>query len=269
MRRAKRDGVGAEPRRVMTRYESRDGRIRLFRGDSRRLGPIAAASVGVIVTSPPYWISGRGRASAERYARQLAVDFGREWRRVLASDGDLWLVIGDRHDGAEWVGLDGVVTGWLRRTGWRLQSRGFWAQTQLAGAVGQPRELPPALPEGHRRARAAARHDALLHAALAALAPGQPVGRHPRAGRPGDPRGEPQARARPRSLRGRRHDGPRGAGVRARVDRRGAGSPHGRGHGAPLPAHARQRGAVSSTCWPSRSTVRRTRSPRGARLSRS
>ena len=113
----------------MTRYESRDGRIRLFRGDSRRLGPIAAGSVGVIVTSPPYWIAGRGRASAERYARQLAVDFGREWRRVLASDGDLWLVIGDRHDGTEWVGLDGVVTGWLRRTGWRLQSRGFWAQT--------------------------------------------------------------------------------------------------------------------------------------------
>ena len=76
----------------MTRYESRDGRIRLFRGDSRRLGPIPTASVGVIVTSPPYWIKGRGRASAERYARELAVGFGREWRRVLAPDGDLWLV---------------------------------------------------------------------------------------------------------------------------------------------------------------------------------
>ena len=38
VRRAKRSGVGAEPRRVMTRYESRDGRMRLFRGDSRRLG---------------------------------------------------------------------------------------------------------------------------------------------------------------------------------------------------------------------------------------
>jgi hypothetical protein len=38
------------------------------------------------------------------------------------------LVIGDRHDGAEWVGMDGLVTGWLRRTGWRLQSRGFWIQ---------------------------------------------------------------------------------------------------------------------------------------------
>ena len=113
----------------LTAYRSRDGRIQLFRGDSRRLDPIPSASVGVIVTSPPYWIKGRGRDSADRYARTLAVEFGREWRRVLAADGDLWLVIGDRHDGAEWVGMDGFLTSWLRRTGWRLQSRGFWIQT--------------------------------------------------------------------------------------------------------------------------------------------
>jgi DNA modification methylase len=116
-------------RASLTRYRSRDGRIQLFRGDSRRLDAIPSASVGVIVTSPPYWIKGRGRASAERYARTLAVEFGREWRRVLAADGDLWLVVGDRHDGAEWIGMDGLLTGWLRRTGWRLQSRGFWLQT--------------------------------------------------------------------------------------------------------------------------------------------
>jgi len=114
----------------MTRYESRDGRLRLFRGDSRRLDPIPTASVGVILTSPPYWIKGRGRASAERYAHDLAVAFGREWRRVLAPDGDLWLVIGDRHDGSEWVGMDGLLTSWLRRGGWRLQSKGLWAQTR-------------------------------------------------------------------------------------------------------------------------------------------
>ena len=114
----------------MTRYESRDGRIQLYRGDSRRLAPIPRDSVALIVTSPPYWIKGRGRSSAERYARELAVGFGREWRRVLAPDGDLWLVIGDRHDGSEWVAMDGLVTSWLRRTGWRLQSRGFWAQTR-------------------------------------------------------------------------------------------------------------------------------------------
>src|SRR5437867_3735017 len=114
----------------MTLYESHDGRLRLFRGDSHRLHPITSGSVGVILTSPPYWVRGRGRPSAERYAHDLAVGFGREWKRVLAPDGDLWLVIGDRHDGAEWVGMDALVIGWLRRTGWRLQSRGFWAQTR-------------------------------------------------------------------------------------------------------------------------------------------
>jgi DNA modification methylase len=113
----------------MTRYESRDGRLCLFRGDSRRLDPIASGSVGVILTSPPYWVKGRGRSAAARYARQLVIGFQSEWQRVLAPDGDLWLLIGDRHDGTEWVGMDGLVIGELRRRGWRLQSRGFWAQT--------------------------------------------------------------------------------------------------------------------------------------------
>ena len=115
---------------MTTAYASRDGRMRLYRGDSRSLAPIRTASVGVIATSPPYWTAGRGLASANEHARRLAVDFGREWRRVLAPDGDLWLMVGDRHDGGEWIGLDGLVIGWLRRTGWTLQSRGFWMQMQ-------------------------------------------------------------------------------------------------------------------------------------------
>ncbi|HAM56864.1 MAG: hypothetical protein A2X51_09805 [Candidatus Rokubacteria bacterium GWC2_70_24] len=115
---------------MMPRYESRDGRGCLLVGDSRRLDPIPTGSVGVIVTSPPYWMRGRGRRSAEGWARRLAQEFGAEWRRVLAPDGDLWLVIGDRHDGAEWLGLDGIVSEWMRRTGWRLQSKGCWAQVR-------------------------------------------------------------------------------------------------------------------------------------------
>ena len=114
----------------MKRYASRDGRVRLFVGDSRRLSGIATGSVGVIVTSPPYWVRGRGRARAERYARELAGGFAREWRRVLADHGDLWLVIGDRHDGIEWVGIDALVTAALRRRGFRLQSKGLWAQVR-------------------------------------------------------------------------------------------------------------------------------------------
>ena len=114
----------------MITFESRDGRARLYQGDSRDLSPIPTGSVGVILTSPPYWISDSGRAAADRYARSLAVVFGREWRRVLARDGDVWLVVGDRHDGREWVGFDGLVTAWLRRTGWRLQSKGIWVQSR-------------------------------------------------------------------------------------------------------------------------------------------
>jgi DNA modification methylase len=112
----------------MTVYESRDGRSRLLRADARRLASIGPGEVGVIVTSPPYLVKGRGLASAERYARRLAVDFGREWKRVLRPDGDCWLVLGDRHDGREWMGIDGLLTRWMRRTGWTLQAKGCWAQ---------------------------------------------------------------------------------------------------------------------------------------------
>jgi DNA modification methylase len=112
----------------MSLFASRDGRGRLLRGDARRLDGIADGEVGVIVTSPPYWVRGRGLASADRYARRLAVEFAGAWRRVLARDGDCWLVLGDRHDGREWVGLDGLVTRWMRRTGWTLQAKGCWAQ---------------------------------------------------------------------------------------------------------------------------------------------
>jgi DNA modification methylase len=37
-------------------------------------------------------------------------------------------VIGDRHDEREWIGMDGLVTEWFRRTGWSLQAKGLWAE---------------------------------------------------------------------------------------------------------------------------------------------
>lgn len=114
----------------MTTYVSADGRGRLIVADGRRLGAIASGEVAVIITSPPYWVRGRGLASAERWARTLATEFGRQWRRVLQPDGDCWLVIGDRHDGREWAGLDGLVTHWMRRAGWTLQAKGCWAQVR-------------------------------------------------------------------------------------------------------------------------------------------
>ena len=98
----------------MVRYQSADGKGMLLVGDSRTLPTIPSRSVGVILTSPPYWVRGRGRQSVSRYAKRLAIEYGREWRRVLSPGGDLWIVIGDRHDGREWVGMDGLVADWFR-----------------------------------------------------------------------------------------------------------------------------------------------------------
>ena len=112
----------------MVSYVSADNKGLLLVHDSRALPMIPARSVAVILTSPPYWVRGRGRASAARYARQLAAEFGREWRRILAPDGDLWMVIGDRHDGKEWIGIDELVADRFRRTGWSLQAKGLWAE---------------------------------------------------------------------------------------------------------------------------------------------
>jgi len=112
----------------LVRYRSADGKGILLVGDSRTLGTIPNHSVAVILTSPPYWVRGQGLECASRYARRLAVDYGREWHRILTPRGDLWIVMGDRHDGREWIGMDSLVTDWFRDTGWSLQVKGFWAE---------------------------------------------------------------------------------------------------------------------------------------------
>ncbi len=112
----------------MVRYQSANGKGILLVDDSRSLPMIPARSVSVILTSPPYWVRGQGRGSAARYARQIATEYGREWRRVLAPRGALWMILGDRHDGREWIGMDALVVDWFRRTGWSLQTKGFWTE---------------------------------------------------------------------------------------------------------------------------------------------
>lgn len=112
----------------MISYVSDDKKGLLLVRDSRSLSMIPNASIAVILTSPPYWVRGRGRTNAAIYAQRLAVEFGREWRRVLVPGGDLWLVIGDRHDGTEWIGMDELVAARFRRSGWSLQAKGLWAE---------------------------------------------------------------------------------------------------------------------------------------------
>src|SRR5436190_2075901 len=69
--------------------------------------------VDCIVTSPPYWQQrdyrgksdqvGREATPAE-YVERLTAIFA-QCRRVLKSTGTLWLVIGDKYDGGEQLGL--------------------------------------------------------------------------------------------------------------------------------------------------------------------
>jgi DNA modification methylase len=74
-------------------------------GDVLRTLPDASART--CVTSPPYWglrdygVAGQVglEATLEEYVEHL-VDAFREVRRVLADDGTLWLVLGDRHAAA-------------------------------------------------------------------------------------------------------------------------------------------------------------------------
>ena len=224
----------------MKRYASRDGRLRLFVGDSRRLAGIATGSVGVILTSPPYWVRGRGRARAERYARELAAGFAREWRRVLADHGDLWLVIGDRHDGTEWVGMDALVTSHLRRAGFRLQAKGLWAQVRSRERwdnrvnhllrfrkAGHPVRVDGTtlcwmlpLPRSHPESLWDATPDPVLRGLLARSAR---AGRRARSVRGRGHRGAHRGRARPRVDRGRARPADGG------VDRAPAAAPAGQG----------------------------------------
>jgi DNA modification methylase len=112
----------------LVRYQSTDGKGILLVGDSRKVPVIPDRSVSVILTSPPYWVRGHGRESATRHCRQIAIQHGPEWWRVLAPRGELWIIMGDRHDGREWIGMDGIFTECLRRAGWSLQTKAFWTE---------------------------------------------------------------------------------------------------------------------------------------------
>jgi DNA modification methylase len=87
-----------------------------------------------IVTSPPYWQQrdyrgkniqvGREATPAE-YVQRLTAIF-RECRRVMKTTGTLWLVIGDKYDGGEQLGLPWRVALALIDEGWILRADCIW-----------------------------------------------------------------------------------------------------------------------------------------------
>jgi site-specific DNA-methyltransferase (adenine-specific) len=104
---------------------------RLFEGDARNLDALAGGSVGLVVTSPPYWNARKEYASWPTYAAYLA-DMARVWRecfRVLDDGGriavnvpDLYSEPGKKNDGCLCIGDD------TRR---ELEAAGFTFRTKI------------------------------------------------------------------------------------------------------------------------------------------
>ena len=87
-----------------------------------------------IVTSPPYYrqrdYAGESQQvgleeTPQAYVRRLVEIFG-QCRRVLKESGSLWLVIGDKYDGGEQLGLPWRVALALIDDGWILRSDCIW-----------------------------------------------------------------------------------------------------------------------------------------------
>ena len=89
--------------------------------------------VDCIVTSPPYYRQrdytgdaqvGREESPAEYVARLTAIFAA--GRRVLKASGTLWLVIGDKYEDGEQLGLPWQVALALKAEGWILRSDCIW-----------------------------------------------------------------------------------------------------------------------------------------------
>ena len=90
--------------------------------------------VDCVVTSPPYWQQRDYRGKSEqvgreqtpqKYIERLTAVF-RECRRVMKPTGTLWIVIGDKYDDGEQLGLPWRVALALIDDGWILRADCVW-----------------------------------------------------------------------------------------------------------------------------------------------
>jgi site-specific DNA-methyltransferase (adenine-specific) len=107
---------------------------RILCGDA--LGTLATLPSGwldTVVTSPPYF-NQRDYASeqqlgqeesADEYVARLTAIF-RECRRVLKPTGSLWLVLGDKYQRGQLLGMPWRVALGLQQDGWRLRNDAIW-----------------------------------------------------------------------------------------------------------------------------------------------
>jgi site-specific DNA-methyltransferase (adenine-specific) len=105
------------------------------------LRALPAASVNVIVTSPPYYqqrdyqtaLQIGGEESPETYLQKLSAVF-RECHRVLANDGTLWLNLGDKYQDGRLLGMPWRAALALQDFGWVLRSDIIWHKTNAMPA---------------------------------------------------------------------------------------------------------------------------------------
>jgi site-specific DNA-methyltransferase (adenine-specific) len=110
-------------------------RNRILCGDSAQvLATLPDELADCVVTSPPYFrqrdYEGNVRQvgledSPEEYVRRLVGVF-HDLRRVMKPTGTLWLVIGDKYDNGELLGMPWRVALALKDDGWRLRSDCLW-----------------------------------------------------------------------------------------------------------------------------------------------
>jgi site-specific DNA-methyltransferase (adenine-specific) len=93
-----------------------------------------AESIDCIVTSPPYWLQRDYRGQAEQvgqeetagqYIQRLVAIFS-ECRRVLRTTGTAWIVIGDKYDDGQQLGLPWRLALAMADDGWILRADCIW-----------------------------------------------------------------------------------------------------------------------------------------------
>lgn len=114
--------------------QANDFRNQIICGDAMVIAKrLPDHSVDTIVTSPPYFqqrdygsdLQIGQEVSAAEYVEKLARLFS-ELRRVCKPTGSAWVVIGDKYDNGELMGLPWQVCFAIKSTGWILRADCLW-----------------------------------------------------------------------------------------------------------------------------------------------
>lgn len=126
-----------------------------IQADARAI-PLDGPLADVVVTSPPYWrkrdYNFAGQIGQEATPKEFAatmVDCLREWRRLLAPHGSVFVNLGDTYHKKSLAGVPGRVEAAAADDGWRLRNRIIWAKE---GGMPEP-----------AKNRLANRHEYILH----------------------------------------------------------------------------------------------------------